>query len=36
MEPFYIWARFLVIRHPLFRLDFIFRHHGLTLTPPAI
>jgi hypothetical protein len=27
--PIIIWARFLVIRHPLFQLGFIFRHHGL-------
>jgi hypothetical protein len=33
VEPFYIWARFLFIRHPLFRLGFIIRHHG---TRPAL
>jgi hypothetical protein len=29
VRPLYFWTRFLVIRHPLFRLGFIIRHHGL-------
>jgi transposase-like protein len=33
MEPLYILTGFLVIRHSLFRLGFIFRHYGGDVLP---